>query len=131
MTENDCVTVTSSLEARDLSSEICIQISDRKVRARIFARGFLQAKRIDDSRKRRWLLLPTRIVEEESREGRTPMLEHAHQCSAREVLLDAILRNPGQAGTVEIHFSDDARVFQANPAGRLPKSCAKPRNAVD
>jgi len=61
---------------------------------------FLQAKRIDDSRKRRWLLPPTRIIEEKSGEGRTPILEHAHQRSTREVLLDAIFRHPGQAGAI-------------------------------
>ena len=65
---------------------------------------------LDESRKRGWLLLPTRIVKEEAGERRTPILEDAHQISAREVIGNAVFRHPG-----ETHPIDDISTNQ----GRL------------
>ena len=63
------------------------------------------------SREGGWLLLPTRIVEEEAREGRTPIFQHAYQRSTRELWRYAVFRHPGQAGPVEGGLNDEIQVI--------------------
>jgi hypothetical protein len=58
-------------------------------------------ERIDESRKRGGLLLPSRIVEKEAGERRTPILQDANQRSAREVVRHTVFCQPGQARPVE------------------------------
>ena len=55
----------------------------------------------DESRESGGLLPATRIVQEEARERRTPILEHADQRSAREVFRDPVFRDPSEARPVE------------------------------
>jgi hypothetical protein len=61
----------------------------------------LEAKRIDQCRRRRRLLSPAGVVEEAARKRRTPIRKHADQRTARKVFADAVLRDPGDARPVE------------------------------
>jgi hypothetical protein len=64
-------------------------------------RRLLHPERFDESRKRGGLLLLTRIVEEEARERRAPIFQHADQRSAREVFRHAVFREPCKASPIE------------------------------
>src|SRR5438093_9229712 len=75
-----------------------------------------EAKRVDDSRKRGWLLLPTGIVEEEAGEGRTPIFEHAHQRATGEVWRYTVFRHPGQAGPVDSSLDHKFQVVEEQRA---------------
>src|SRR5437879_3657939 len=81
------------------------------------ARGFSRAgaQSLDKRREcRSWLPL-TWIVEEETRERRTPVFQNAHQCPTCEMRRDAVLVRKRQAHTIdrrtdrELHVIDDQR----------------------
>jgi hypothetical protein len=75
-------------------------------------RAIVESKRIDQSRQRRGLLPATWIVQKEPRKRRTPILQHADQCSAREVFRHPIFRDLGNACPVERRLDHQVEFIQ-------------------
>ena len=70
----------------------------------------LDAKDVNQRRESRWLLPAARIVEEESRKGLTPVFEHSHQRSAREVRLSLVFVHISEADVVDCGTDDEIQI---------------------
>src|SRR5256885_493507 len=89
-----------------------IPFADRSTSTRsLAAAGWcgLGSKCLDQRRERRGLLAPARVVEKVAGKWRAPILEHAHKCTARQVLRHAVLRDEREAHAVKSraeHYPD-------------------------
>src|SRR5436190_2520504 len=57
----------------------------------------LQTKRLDEGCPRGWLLPPARIVEKIASERRTPVFQHTHERTARELWRDVLFKGSAEA----------------------------------
>ena len=74
--------------------------------------AILESKRVDQSRQSGGLLATARIVEKEARKRRAPVLQHAHQRSARKMFGDAVLRDPRKPGSVKSRLNHQIEFVQ-------------------
>ena len=87
--------------------------------------GSSQAHRFDECRKRSGLLPSTRVVEEEAGERWAPIVEHAHECTAREVRRHAFLVRKGETHAIDpradhyLHVIDDQRSVHCDGEGLI------------
>ena len=79
-----------------------------------------QPQRMDQRRKRRRLLPSARVVEEESGERLAPVLQHADERAAREMLSNLILPHESEADAIkrgadhDLHVVNDQRPVNRN-----------------
>ena|SRR5947209_925791 len=91
----------------------------RQMQPALWSTG-LHPEGIDQSRKRRRLLSPARIIKKESRERLAPVLQHAYELAAREMMRNLILPHESEAYAVnggadnDLHVINDQRPVDSN-----------------
>ena len=83
-------------------------------------RDKLQPECVNQSRKRRRLLSPARVVKKEPRKRLAPILQHANELAVREMLCNLILPHESESDAVngssnnDLHVVDDQRPIDRN-----------------
>jgi hypothetical protein len=72
--------------------------------------AILQAKRVDQCRECRRLLPPTRIVKKIASERRTPIFQHTHEGTTRDLRRDAFLKGKRQTQPIDGGANHEIRI---------------------
>src|SRR5687768_518185 len=80
---------------------------------RMYSYGLrVDAKRLDESRKGGGLVLPTRVVQEETGERWAPIFQNADQRSARKIFKHALFCHPRNARAVECALDHKVQLIE-------------------